>query len=172
MAKEKSNKAEQEKALQNTKKAIEKYLEELGGNFQGLKAAEFALRQIVKNGSWHMNVVVSDKDFTKHLLGDVQAIDSIQGKLVSRMGDPNLIENLQRFTEGLELIKKTNKEFINSFLEKGIGNGKDLDRFRKESAQNAKTAKVSEVSETPVGNKDKKEKKEETSAKKTETAEA
>lgn len=150
MANNNSNKkqADQEKALQDARRQLLKYVDEISGNFQAMKSAEYALRQISKVGSYNFNVVMSDKDFTKELIADVQAIDGIQTKLVSKMGSPDLIENLQAFTEGLSKIQKQHKEFIESFFEKEIGNGRDLNNYKKQKAkaekQKDETAKAAE----------------------------
>ena len=134
-------KDKRKESTEDVKKNIEKLLPQVTSNYRVAKTAEFFLRMLSKNGSRGMNLVISDKDFTKKFINYIEISDRIQEKLVSRMGDADLVTNIKRFQDGIKKIDDEFKTFINGFLEDGIGHGKDLEKYQKE--------KATETPETP-----------------------
>lgn len=146
MAKQK-NTQDKNQELQEALKNIQRYVEDMKGNFRAVKSAEYALRQIAQNGSYNFNVIMSDKDFTKEFLSDAQAMDAIHDKLVSRLGDADLIENLTMFKTGITEIQNSHREFIESFYEKEIGHGRDIEKYKKQKAEKEKASEKAEEKE-------------------------
>jgi len=142
--------------LEDVQRSIDKLIPQVVSNYRVAKAAEYFLRMLSRNGSRGMNLVISDKDFTKKFINHIEIADRIQEKLVSRMGDVDLVKNIQRFQDGIKKIDEEFEAFIGSFLEDGIGHGKDLERYKKE--------KVAEATETTNEDEPAEEKKETTKA--------
>jgi len=132
--------------LEDVQKSIEKLIPQVTSNYGTAKTAEFLLRMLSKNGSRGMNLVISDKDFTKTFINHIEISDRIQEKLVSKMGDPDLVKNIEKFQNGIKEIEEKFETFVNDFLEKGIGHGRDLERYKKEKAAK-EVEKTKEVEE-------------------------
>ena len=143
-------------SLEDVQKSIEKLIPQVTSNYGVAKTAEFFLRMLSKNGSRGMNLVISDKDFTKKFINHIEISDRIQEKLVSKMGDADLVTNIQKFQDGIKKIDEEFKAFVGAFLEDGIGHGKDLERYKKE--------KVAEATETTNEDETAEKKKETTKA--------
>lgn len=130
--------------LEDVQKSIEKLIPQVTSNYGTAKTAEFLLRMLSKNGSRGMNLVISDKDFTKTFINHIETSDRIQEKLVSKMGDPDLVKNIEKFQNGIKKIEEEFETFVNDFLKEGIGHGKDLERYNKEEAAKEAEAKKAE----------------------------
>lgn len=117
-------------------------------NPRKLNTASYALQKIVTLQGREINMIFTDKPFLKDYLSRASEIDGIYSRLMLRMGDEELPENLKAFQEKMTNITKATKDLIEFFYTKNIGYPSEVEKFKKRDKDSEKTETDSKETET------------------------